>query len=185
MGDSTAPTVSSINRADASPTSAASVNWTVTFSESVTGVNAADFALANGGLGGTPAITGVTGSGTTYTVTASTGTGSGTLGLNLVDDDSIADTAGNKLGGTGAGNGNFTGQVYTIDRSAPSVTLSGGASGTTNVAAHSVTAHSARPSPASLPPTSRSATAPSPPSPRMTAIPIPSPSPSPSTGRSA
>src|SRR5207244_3204497 len=30
---------------------------------------------------------------------------------------------GNKLGGTGNGNGNFTGQVYTIDRSAPSVTI--------------------------------------------------------------
>jgi len=44
-----------------------------------------------------------------------------TLGLNLVDDDSIADPAGNKLGGAGAGNDNFTGQVYTLDRAAPSV----------------------------------------------------------------
>ena len=117
--DRNAPTVSSINRADANPTSAASVSWTVTFSESVTGVDAADFALANSGLGGTPAITNVTGSGATRTVTASTGTGSGTLGLNLVDDDSIADGVGNKLGGTGNGNGNFTGQVYTVDRGAP------------------------------------------------------------------
>jgi len=117
--DRTPPAVSSINRADANPTSAASVNWTVTFSESVTGVNSADFALANTGLGGTPAITNVSGSGTTYTVTASTGSGSGSLGLNLVDDDSIADGLGNKLGGTGAGNGNSTGQVYTVDRGAP------------------------------------------------------------------
>jgi hypothetical protein len=56
-------------------------------------------------------------------VTASTGTGGGTLGLNLVDDDSVADAAGNKLGGTGAGNGSFTGEVYTIDRTPPNVTI--------------------------------------------------------------
>jgi hypothetical protein len=114
--DRTAPTVSSINRADSNPTNASSVSWSVTFSEAVTGVGADDFALQNTGLGGTPAITGVSGSGDTYTVTASTGTGSGSLGLNLVDDDSIADGVGNKLGGSGAGNGNFTGEVYTINR---------------------------------------------------------------------
>ena len=74
------------------------------------------------GLGGSPAITGVTGSGDTYTVTANTGPGNGTLGLNLVDNDSISD-GGGKLGGTGRGNGSFTGQVYTIDRSGPSVTI--------------------------------------------------------------
>jgi len=113
--DHVVPTVVSINRASTNPTSAATVQWTVTFSESVTGVDATDFALvAGGGLGGSPAITTVTGSGTTYTVTASTGSGSGTLGLNLVDNDSITDAAGNKLGGTGTGNGNFTGQVYTV-----------------------------------------------------------------------
>jgi hypothetical protein len=57
-----------------------------------------------------------------YTVTASTGTGSGTLGLNLVDDDSIQDAASNRLGGTGVGNGTFAGQVYTIDKIAPTLT---------------------------------------------------------------
>ena len=64
------------------------------------GVDAADFALATSGVSGA-SITGVSGSGTTYTVTASTGTGDGTLGLNLVDNDSITDAAGNPLGGTG------------------------------------------------------------------------------------
>ena len=125
------PTVSSIAaRSPTRPTPRAS-SWTVTFSESVSGVNAADFALATSGLGGAPAITGVTGGPTVYTVTASTGTGSGTLGLNLNDDDSITDAAGNKLGGTGtgtagsggAGNGSFTGEVYTVDRTPPSVTI--------------------------------------------------------------
>ena len=57
-----------------------------------------------------------------YTVTADTGTGGGTLGLNLVDDDSIVDGVGNALGGPERhGNGNFTGQVYTIDKTAPTV----------------------------------------------------------------
>ncbi len=119
--DATPPTVSSINRDGASPTNATSVSWTVTFSESVSGVDAADFALVQGGGVTGASITTVTGSGTTRVVTANTGTGSGTLGLNLVDDDSITDAASNKLGGTGASNGNFTGQVYAIDKAAPTV----------------------------------------------------------------
>ncbi len=116
--DKTAPTVVSINRASTDPTTASSVNFTVTFSESVTGVNTADFAIASTGLTGA-AISNVSGSGTTYTVAVATGTGTGTLGLNLVDDDSIIDPATNPLGGAGAGNGNFTGQTYTVNR-APS-----------------------------------------------------------------
>src|SRR5204862_3282176 len=56
-----------------------------------------------------------------YTITANTGSGTGTLGLNLADDDSISDSATNALGGTGAGNGNFTGQTYSIDKTAPVV----------------------------------------------------------------
>ncbi len=113
--DNTPPTVSSIALADASPTNgAATVSWTVTFSEAVTGVNAADFTLVQaGGVSGASIAT-VTGSGATWTVTANTGSGTGTLGLNLVDDDSVRDLANNRLGGTGTGNGNFTGAVYNV-----------------------------------------------------------------------
>ncbi|HKS26160.1 MAG TPA: lamin tail domain-containing protein [Thermoanaerobaculia bacterium] len=114
------PSVLSINRAGSSPTNAASVSFTVTFSESVTGVDASDFALATSGVTGA-SISGVTGSGP-YTVTVNTGSGDGTVGLNFVDDDSVVDSVGNPVGGTGAGNGNFTGQVYTIDKTAPTVT---------------------------------------------------------------
>jgi hypothetical protein len=117
--DTTFPFVASINRAAANPTNASSVSWTVTFNENVVGVDASDFALVNGGLGGGPAISLLSGSSSSYNVTASTGSGSGTLGLNLVDNDSIKDLAGNKLGGTGSGNGNLVGQVYTIDKTAP------------------------------------------------------------------
>jgi large repetitive protein len=126
--DKVPPAVQSIDRADASPTNAASVSWTVTFSKNVSGIDSGDFQLANSGLGGSSSITSVVQgvNAATYTVTASTGTGNGTLGLNLVDNDSITDSAGNKLGGTGtsgAGDGSFTGQVYTIDKTAPTVTV--------------------------------------------------------------
>jgi len=118
------PTVTSINRASTSPTNVAAVSWTVVFSEAVTGVDATDFQLvAGGGLGGTPAISGVSGSGATRSVTATTGTGTGTLGLNLVDDDTILSVAlpVTPLGGVGTG-AVSTGQVYDIDRTAPTVT---------------------------------------------------------------
>ncbi|TAK88379.1 MAG: hypothetical protein EPO20_02850 [Betaproteobacteria bacterium] len=116
--DTTPPTVVSIVRADPDPTSAASVSWTVTFSEDVTGVDASDFALAVSGLSGS-SITLVTGGPLGYTVTADTGYGTGTLGLNLADNDSILDAALNPLGGAGAGNGSFTGQAYSVDRPPP------------------------------------------------------------------
>jgi len=110
------PVVSSITRANPNPTNAASVNFTVTFSAAVTGVDVSDFSLTATGLTGA-AVTGVSGSGNTYSVSVSTGSGDGTLRLDVVDDDSIINSSSTPLGGAGAGNGNFTsGQVYTINR---------------------------------------------------------------------
>ena len=112
------PAVSSITRDDGSPTNLSSVSWTVTFNESVTGVDSSDFTLVQGGAVSGASITSVSGSGTTWTVTANTGSGNGTLGLNLSDNDSIINGSSTPLGGAGAGNGDFTGEVYTIDKSA-------------------------------------------------------------------
>ncbi len=120
--DATPPTVSSIVRVDTSPTAAASVRWTVTFSESVSGVDTGDFALLTSGTIAGTSLTSVSGSGTTYTVTAATGSGTGTLTLRLVDNDTIVDGSSNKLGGTGtsgAGDGSVTGAAYSVDKSAP------------------------------------------------------------------
>ncbi len=106
------PTVSSITRASADPTSAAAVNFTVTFSASVTGVDAADFALATtSGVSGAT-VSGVAGSGASYTVTVNTGSGSGTLRLDLkASGTGIVDTVGNAI------SGGFTGgQVYTVNK---------------------------------------------------------------------
>ena len=115
------PFVSSIVSADANPTRAAAVDFLVAFSEDVTGVDSGDFALTVEGLTGT-GITGVTGSGQTYTVTVQTGTGDGKLRLDLIDDDSIVDASAQPLGGLGAGNGTYTnGETYTLDHTPPSV----------------------------------------------------------------
>lgn len=111
------PSVLSINRAGATPTSAPTVSWDVLFDKAVTGVDTADFVLAQTGGVSAASIDSVTGAGSAWTVTASVGLlgGAGTLGLNLVDNDSIVDLSGNRLGGSGAGNGNFTGQVYSVE----------------------------------------------------------------------
>ncbi len=114
------PAVLSINRTNPSPTNAASVDFTVTFNQSVTGVGTADFALNFSGVS-SPSITGISGSGSTYTVSVNTGTGSGQIRLDLIDDDTITNGT-TPLGGAGAGNGNFTtGLPYDVDKTPPIV----------------------------------------------------------------
>ncbi len=129
-----------INQAvgQSNPTNAATVAFSITFSEAVTGVDAGDFSLASSGVTGA-SISGVSGSGATRTVTVNTGSGSGTIGLNLVDNDSIVDGGGIPLGGTGAGNGNQTGPVYTIDKAAPQANTLVAASLTSGGTTHSFT----------------------------------------------
>ena len=56
-----------------------------------------------------------------YTAIASNCTGDGSVSLDLVDNGSIVDLLGNQLGGSGTGNGNFSGLAYTLDRQAPEV----------------------------------------------------------------
>jgi hypothetical protein len=120
--DTEVPVVSSIARVGANPTNWSIVNFTVTFSENVTGVNVGDFALTTTGVTGAAitARTQITPS--VYTLIVHTGSGSGTIRLDLLDNDSIIDALNNPLGGAGAGNGDFTaGEVFTIDRTPPSV----------------------------------------------------------------
>ncbi|WP_460676511.1 LamG-like jellyroll fold domain-containing protein [Hymenobacter coalescens] len=114
---STATTVSSIVRTGASPTSAASVGYTVTFAHGVSGLTTGNFTLTtSGGLAGA-SISSVAGSGTTYTVTVNTGTGSGTLRLDLATASGLT---------PGVANAPFTtGEVYTLDRTGPAVTSVG------------------------------------------------------------
>jgi hypothetical protein len=135
------PRVTSVNRADTDPTNAETVGFTVTFDRAVTGVDATDFSLTAVGLTGA-SVTGVAGSDDTYTVTVATGSGDGTLRLDLLDDDSIQDTATNPLGSPGTNNGDFTtGETYTIDKTPPSQpTISGDPQTTTTTPTLSGTA---------------------------------------------
>ena len=96
-----------------------SFGFTVTFSEAVAGVDAADFTLTKTGTV-TGSVASVSGSGATYTVSVGSVAGDGTLRLDIDDDDSIVDVVGNPLGGGGAHD--YTGgQAYTIDNTPPSV----------------------------------------------------------------
>jgi hypothetical protein len=112
--DLTAPEVISIVRASADLTTAASsVDYIVTFSEHVTNVDLGDFTLNTIGNNTGSTVINVTGSNNTYVVTAATGSGIGTIRLDVVDNDTIRDQAGNPLGGVGAGNGTYTnGEEY-------------------------------------------------------------------------
>ncbi|MFT5128990.1 MAG: hypothetical protein ACI8W8_002610, partial [Rhodothermales bacterium] len=111
--DNIAPTLTSFTRLDANPTSADSLTFRATFDETVTGLDAADFA-ANGS---SAAVTGITGS---YDISISGGDLAGlngSVGLDLAGGQNITDLAGNALpAGEPA-----TDETYTIDNSAPSL----------------------------------------------------------------
>lgn len=113
--DGVAPAVSSVDRVEGATTNATSVQYTVTFSESVTGVDVGDFSVASFGSA-SGSVSTVTGSGTTYTVTVGSVAGDGTLRLDLnATGTGITDGAGNAIAG-----GYTSGQSYTLDHTAPS-----------------------------------------------------------------
>ena len=110
------PTVLSSETADPNPTSEAYVDFFVIFNEPVTGVDKSDFTLTKTGSISGEAVHLVSGSGNVYTVTCRTGSfGSGTLRLDVVDDNSIIDDQSNALGGPVMGDGDFTlGEAYIV-----------------------------------------------------------------------
>ena len=100
--DDTPPSIVSIVATDPTRTNAATIDYTVTFSEAVTGVDASQFAVATtGNITGASvdSVTEIAGSnGTQYTVAVNTGTGDGTIALQLAGA-AIHDLAGNGLPG--------------------------------------------------------------------------------------
>ncbi len=124
VGDNTPPALQSINRAAgaANPTKAATLTWTVTFSEPVSGVTSSNFTTVKGtGITGTLGAPLVTGSGATYTVAVSTtgvtgANASNAIGLNLANGTGVHDAAGNATTSSA-----FTGQTYDFDTTAPTV----------------------------------------------------------------
>ncbi len=129
--DRTVPTVNAINRtgAAAATTNAASVQFLVTFSESVTGGTSANFGLTTTGTLSGATITAVSaGPGNTRTVTVNTGSGDGTLRLDMTSSTGVADPAGNPVAPLPFS----TGQVFTIDKTRPTVSITRVGSAATN-----------------------------------------------------
>jgi hypothetical protein len=94
--DLTAPTVVSSVRLNPSPTDAANVDFTVTFSEAVLGVDVSDFFLTTTGVSGAY-VTSISDSGMGYIIAVNTGSGSGTIRLDVPISATITDLAGNPL----------------------------------------------------------------------------------------
>ena len=124
--DTTAPRVASIVRETptSSPTNADSLTWRVTFSEAVSNVNAADFAVSGttATVTAVAAVSGVTGA---YDVTASGGdlaSVSATVTLAISSSHNIRDGASNALSNTAPTGTNDN--SYVVDNTAPSVTIS-------------------------------------------------------------
>ena len=97
--DNTLPSVVSIVRASQNPTAGPNVDFTVTFTEDVTGVDTGDFVPVPSGVTGAAIVAVNPVNATTYTVTVSTGSGGGTLGLRVPAGASITDLAGNAPAG--------------------------------------------------------------------------------------
>jgi N-acetylneuraminic acid mutarotase len=107
------PSVLSIARADANPTAATEVHYTVVFSTSVTGVDPTDFLVERVGISSASISAVSADTGSTRTVTVAVGPGTGTFSLNLLDDDTIVDSTLLPLGGSGA-DPVFVGELYEI-----------------------------------------------------------------------
>ncbi|WP_172664882.1 MBG domain-containing protein [Pedobacter steynii] len=127
--NTTVPSVLSITRTGNAIINGSAAQFLVTFSENVTGVNTADFSITSTGITA-PAVTFVSGSNNTRTVSVNTGTGSGTLRLDLKSSGTgIINTIGNDIQA-----GYTAGEVYTIDKVIPTLTTVTIASNNANTA---------------------------------------------------
>lgn len=119
------PLVESFVRNGVSPTAATALSWTITFSKSVTGVDASDFELTTS-LTPAPVFQVQAVSPSVYTITANAAAAAGQVGnvsLRLKDNDSIIDDSGAPLGGEGAGNADVTAPSFVVDYESPIPTL--------------------------------------------------------------
>ena len=96
-----APVLLSMNRA-AGTTASISADFTATFDQSVTGVDAGDFSiLATGTVSSSPSVTVTPVSGSVFTISVTGITGAGTLGIKLEENGSIKNGGNEVLSGAG------------------------------------------------------------------------------------
>ena len=124
--DTTAPRVASIvhGTPSSSPTNADSLTWRVTFSEAVSNVDTADFAVS--GTNATLSVSAVSGVTGAYDVTASGGNLAGvtaTVTLAIAAGHDIQDAASNALTNTTPTGTND--DTWMVDNTAPTVTITG------------------------------------------------------------
>lgn len=109
-------TLVSLNRAEASPSGADTVQWTATFETTVTGLTGSNFSLSGeattGATIGTPSTAN---GGLTWTIPVTTGSGSGTLQLNLANSTGLTPAITTTLP--------FSGQAYSMDQDSPTVSI--------------------------------------------------------------
>jgi hypothetical protein len=110
------PAVYTSEITSASPTTANTVDFKVTFSDASTGVDVNDFKLTTSSKLTGVSILGVSGGPKEYTVSVATGTDNGTIRLDVMDNDTIRNAKNIPLGGPGLGNGAFSGGDFYIVR---------------------------------------------------------------------
>lgn len=107
-------TVSSLSRANGTPTNSGTVNWTLTFGSAVTGVTASHFTLGGTSTGAAVGTPSTGNGGLTWTVPVTTGT-DGTLLLRLDNDTGLSSDVSTTLP--------FVGETYTVDKTPPDTTI--------------------------------------------------------------
>ncbi|MBE7195038.1 MAG: hypothetical protein INR66_21490, partial [Gordonia polyisoprenivorans] len=139
VNDDESPMVTSIKATGALTNNASSDEFAVTFSKPVTGVSSSDFTITTTDAPGgtaltTGGITSITEDGTTYTVVVGGVAGDGTLRLDLkAVAPGIMDQAGNPVVAAFT-----TGDTYTVDHTAPSLTASESVSGPTSATSDTI-----------------------------------------------
>lgn len=114
-GSAPSVAVSSLNRANANPTRNATVNWTLTFGNAVSGVSASNFTLSGAGATGASIGAPSTGNGgLSWNVPVTTGS-DGILTLNFADAAGLSAAISTTLP--------YAGQSYTVDKTPPDTTI--------------------------------------------------------------
>jgi hypothetical protein len=118
--DTSAPAATGLVRVDATPTTADSVRFTLTFSEGVSGVDLGDFGLAATGTASGAIQSIVQVDAQTYQISVGNLSGDGSLGLNLNGAATgITDRAGNEVVS------GLNGEAYVLDNTGPAVSSVG------------------------------------------------------------
>ena len=118
-------TVSSLNRVNSTPSNSSTVNWTLTFGSATTGVTASNFSLSGTATSGASIGTPTTAnSGLTWNIPVTTGSASGTLQLDFANATGLSQAVSTSLP--------FSGQAYSMDKTAPTISIGSPSASLTN-----------------------------------------------------